>query len=60
MIVLNRILKFEKLVPFDEVEQLRSDAFDDGWQDGYRNGMAMWCVVGCVCLVVGWLFGLMF
>jgi hypothetical protein len=58
MKVINRIARFEKLVPFDEVEELRCDAWNEGWQDGYRNGMAAWFVVAGVSGLVGLLVGL--
>ena len=58
MIGTNRLARYERLVPFDEVEELRADAFEDGWRDGYRNGMALWCVVGVAGVVFGWLLGL--
>jgi len=49
----------QAVVPYNEVEQLRIDAFHEGWDDGYRNGMAGWTVIGCICLVVGFLIGVM-
>lgn len=45
----NRITEYyqtQKLVPYDEVEELRNDAF---WE-GYQIGMAGWCFMvflGC-------------
>lgn len=52
----NRLLTFyatQKLVPYDEVEELRNDSWNDGFRDGYRNGMTSWCVVAGLAFLVG-------
>lgn len=54
MTIANRVTEFyqtQHLVPFDEVETLRKDAY----HDGYRNSMSLWFAIA----VIAFLFGVM-
>lgn len=60
MLTTNRVMDFynhQKVVPYDEVNELMADAFKDGFADGYRNGLTLYRLLGVVCFVVGVLFG---
>ena len=58
MVTTNRVLAFyndQKVVPYDEVNELMTDAWNDGFDDGYRNGKSFYVVVGVLGVVFGWL-----
>ncbi len=59
MIVSNRVAEYyrnQKLVPFDEVEELRCDSWNEGYRSGFSNGNSAWIVGMFLGFFVGCLF----
>lgn len=61
MMTTNRLASFyakEKMVPFDEVEMLRADSWNEGYQTGFDHGVSSWWLGVSGGLILGFLFAL--
>jgi len=56
----NRITAYyetQKVVPFDEVQGLETEAWNDGYSKGYEHGIFVWILAGVAGMVFGFLVG---